>query len=99
MGPETGKLKKTGAAVAAAAFWLLVWQLLAMLVGQEVVLSPPLTVFRTLIRLMGTADFWLSLGATILRILLGYGLGVLLGTALACVCWKSALSARQLWMQ
>ena len=92
MGPETGKLKKTGAAVAAAAYWLLVWQLLAMLVGQEVVLSPPLTVFRTLIRLMGTADFWLSLGATILRILLGYGLGVLLGTALAFVCWKSRIA-------
>ena len=78
-----------------AAFWLLIWQLLAMLIGKEVVLSPPLTVMRTLIRLMGTADFWLSLGATFLRILLGYGLGVVLGGALAFACWKSRI-ARQL---
>ena len=95
MGSESGKTKKIGAAIAVAAFWLLIWQLLAMLIGKEVVLSPPLTVIRTLIRLMGTADFWLSLGATFLRILLGYGLGVVLGGALAFACWKSRI-ARQL---
>lgn len=92
MGSESGKTKKIGAAIAVAAFWLLIWQLLAMLIGKEVVLSPPLTVIRTLIRLMGTADFWLSLGATFLRILLGYGLGVVLGGALAFACWKSRIA-------
>ena len=80
------------AAAGAAAFWLLIWQLLAMRINQEVVLSPPLTVFRTLIRLMGTGKFWLSLGATFLRIAAGYCLGVVLGIALAFLCWKSSLA-------
>ena len=72
-----------------AAFWLLLWQLLAMLVGQEVVLSPPLTVLGALWRLMGTGQFWLSLGASFLRIIGGFLLGVLLGSALALLCWRS----------
>ena len=66
-------------ALAAAVFWLLVWQLLAVLIGRAVVLSPPTAVIRTLIALMGTWAFWLTLGASFLRILTGYLIGVLLG--------------------
>lgn len=70
-------------ALAAAVFWLLVWQLLAVLIGRAVVLSPPTAVIRTLIALMGTWAFWLTLGASFLRILTGYLIGVLLGLLLA----------------
>lgn len=76
----------------AAAFWLLVWQLASMLVNQEVVLSPPLTVFKALWRLMGTEQFWLSLGASFLRIIGGFLLGALLGSALALLCWRIGLA-------
>lgn len=94
MGAEKRTEKKIGAALAVAAFWLLVWQLLSMLVGQEVVLSPPLTVFKALWRLMGTGKFWLSLGASFLRILGGFLLGVLLGSTLALLCWRSTVARR-----
>lgn len=76
----------------AAAFWLLVWQLASMLVNQEVVLSPPLTVLTALWQLMGTEQFWLSLGASFLRIIGGFLLGVLLGSALALLCWRIGLA-------
>ncbi|MBP3728812.1 MAG: ABC transporter permease subunit, partial [Lachnospiraceae bacterium] len=77
-----------------AAFWLLLWQLLAMLVGQEVVLSPPLTVLGALWRLMGTGQFWLSLGASFLRIIGGFLLGVLLEAGLALFFYRSAILRR-----
>nr|MBQ6241386.1 ABC transporter permease subunit [Lachnospiraceae bacterium] len=96
MGTEAGKLKKTAAAAGVAAFWLLVWQLLAMLIGKDVVLSPPLTVFRTLVRLMGTGEFWLTVGATFLRILFGYGFGAALGLGLGLAAWKSGIVRRLL---
>ena len=92
MAAEKQKTKQILTAAGAAVFWLLVWQLAAMLIGKEVVLSPPLTVFRTLIRLMGTGSFWLALSATFLRILAGYILGILLGRLLALLCWKSRLA-------
>ena len=96
MRTEAGKLKKTAAAAGVAAFWLLVWQLLAVLIGKDVVLSPPLTVFGTLVRLMGTGEFWLTVGATFLRILLGYGLGAALGLGLGLAAWKSRIVRRLL---
>ncbi len=79
-------------ALSAAAFWLLVWQLLAVLVNQPVVLSPPAEVLRTLIRLMGGGEFWLTLGASFLRILSGYLLGILLGLLLALLTRRNRIA-------
>lgn len=77
------KLKKAAVAVLAAAFWLGVWQLAAVLINEQIVLSPPLTVFKTLFSLAGTWEFWLTVALTALRIFAGYALGVLLGVAFA----------------
>ena len=82
MANKAGKGRKIAAALGVAGFWLLIWQLLALLVGREVVLSPPLTVFKTLGEMVQEGSFWLALGASLLRILAGFVLGVLLGAAL-----------------
>ena len=37
------------------------------------------------------ADFWLTVASSLLRILLGFLLGVLFGTALAGLCWRFRL--------
>lgn len=79
MGNKAGKGKNTAAVLGAAIFWLLIWQLLALLVNREVVLSPPLTVFRILGQMVQEGSFWLALGASLLRILAGFSLGVFLG--------------------
>lgn len=76
-------IKKVLQAAAPPAFWLGVWQLAALAVGRELLLPGPLSVGARLLALAGTADFWLSVGATLGRVLLGLGWGALAGTALA----------------
>ena len=60
--------------LAAAAFWLAVWQCAAMAVGQEVFLVSPVQALRTLLQLLPQAEFWQRVGFSSGRILLGFGL-------------------------
>lgn len=78
-------LKKTAKIALVTVFWLLVWQIAAMAVGKELLLPPPLSVFKKLIVLMGTGRFWLSLGSTLLRVLIGFVLGIAAGTLLGAL--------------
>ena len=64
-------------------FWLGVWQIAAMAVGQELLLPTPIAVGRTLIDLAGTAGFWLSALYTLGRVILGLLGGVVIGSLLA----------------
>ncbi|MBO4583988.1 MAG: ABC transporter permease subunit [Clostridia bacterium] len=86
------KLKKAAAAVFAAAFWLGIWQLAAVLINEQIVLAPPLTVFKTLFSLAGTWDFWLTVALSALRIFCGYALGVLFGVAFAVLTKASRIA-------
>lgn len=69
-------------------FWLAVWQLCSMTLNQQILLVSPLQVIIRLGELAVTLKFWRAVGFTLLRITLGFLLGVTAGTALA------ALSAR-----
>ena len=69
--------------LAAAAFWLAVWQCAAMAVGQEVFLVSPVQALRTLLQLLPQAEFWQRVGFSSGRILLGFGLGVVVSVFLA----------------
>ena len=80
--------QKTAVRAWAAAFWLLVWQAAAMLVGQDFLLASPLTVFKRFGELAFTGSFWSSACFSLYRILTGFLLGLTFGVLLA------ALSAR-----
>ena len=67
-------------------FWLLVWVLLAFLVGQELLLPSPVRVLETLGGLVVTASFWETLAVSFLRVLAGIFAAVLLGIVLAVLC-------------
>ena len=84
-------LRKTLRTLAVVLFWLLIWQLAAALVGQELLLPSPLRVARELIRLAGGAEFWLTVAQSIRRVLTGIASAVLLGILLALLTHKSAL--------
>lgn len=75
--------RKTLARLGAAAFWLLLWTLLAARVGQELLLPSPLQVLQAALRLTGGTDFWLTVGTSILRVLGGLLAGCVLGLLLA----------------
>ena len=67
----------------AVCFWLIVWQLLAMAVSQEILLASPLNVLKRLCALAVTAEFWQTIAFSLWRILGGFLLGCLAGAALA----------------
>ena len=75
----------------AVAVWLRLWQLASMAVGLPLLLPSPLAVLLRLGQLCTGADFWLTVASSLLRILLGFLLGVLFGTALAGLCWRFRL--------
>lgn len=67
----------------AVVFWLLVWQMLYFAIKQEILIVSPVCVFQRLAQLARQAEFWLTALYSMKRILEGFLLGVLFGTALA----------------
>ncbi len=73
--------------------WLLVWQVISMLVGNDLLLVGPLETFRALIVHGLETDFWLACCGSVLRIGAGFVAGMLLGVLLAMI------SARTKWLE
>ena len=72
-------------------FWLLVWQTASMAVGKDLILPGPVSVLMTLFRLATRGAFWISILVTLLRIMLGYILGVAAGCLLSFACCSSTI--------
>ena len=81
--------------LAASVVWLVVWQGVAVWVGQEIIIASPVRVAQVLAKLVVTPTFWVIAGRTAWHIGLGFALAVVLGTALAWVAslhrWTDAL--------
>lgn len=84
-------------------FWLAVWQGAAWLVelsvegrGNELLLPYPVSVFRAMIRLCGEASFWMTVAASLGRILTGMVAGVAVGALLAVMTSVSSWCDRLL---
>lgn len=77
------------------AFWLVVWQLAALAVGQSFILPGPAAVLGTLIQLAGVPSFWQTALLSLVRVLAGLLAGTLLGAltaALTCASrWADVL--------
>ena len=71
-------LPKAGAAGIA----LVLWQLLAMYIDSPIVIVTPLKTFRALLTLVREPYFIGSVSFTLLRVLLGFGLGLVIGMLL-----------------
>lgn len=72
----------------AVVFWLLLWQGVAMLVGEKILLASPLETLQALFSLSLTGTFWTSAFFSLGRILSGF-----LG-AVCLACLLAGLSAR-----
>jgi len=75
--------------LAAAVFWLAVWQIVAMVVGQEIIIASPWQVVKVLAHLVATPAFWATAWRTAWHIGAGFLLAVILGTVLA---WAASLN-------
>lgn len=84
-------MKKTLITAASVLFWLIVWQIVSVCVNSKILLVSPIDTVCRLWELLPSSDFWSSILFSMARILLGFLLGLVLGTALAVLSGKFAI--------
>ncbi len=72
----------------AIAAWLLIWQICAMAIGQDLLLVSPVTAIWRLFTLACTGSFWLSVTFSVMRILGGFFAACIAGILLAALSAK-----------
>ena len=77
--------------VFSAAVWLILWQIAAAAVQEEILLVSPFSVLCRLGELARTEEFWLTITGSMLRILLGFVIALITGTLLAVATSRSKL--------
>lgn len=78
---RTENKKYTGIRILAVLFWIAVWQIASMWLGQEILLASPVSVIRRFFELIFTGDFWHSAGFSFGRIVLGFSMALILGSS------------------
>lgn len=73
------------------AFWLAAWHAVSVVVGQDVLLASPADVGARLGELTLTAEFWATVGHTLVRVAVGFALAVAVGAVGAAVASTSAV--------
>lgn len=76
---------KIGIKIWAVVFWLIVWEIMARYIGQEILLVSPVTVLLTFFKLSLTPAFWNSILFSFSRIILGFTLALMAGIILAAI--------------
>ena len=71
--------------------WLAIWQILAVIINNSILLSGPGETVMALISLCSDPSFFMSVGATIGKVLLGFLIGLILGTGLAVLSYRFGL--------
>lgn len=71
--------------LAAVAFWLILWQVASMLVGNAIILCGPLDALASLAALVPDALFWRSIANTMLGVLAGFLCAFASGVALGAL--------------
>lgn len=80
---KNSMLRRAGNTALVALFWLGIWQAAAMLAGKPLLMAAPLDTFIALGKLAAAEEFWLSIGATFLRVASGVAISFVAGVALA----------------
>ena len=70
-----------------ALFWFGVWAFAAWRVGLSLLLPSPLLVAKTLGGMLGTANFYRTVGRSLLNVTVGIALAVTVGVLLAWICY------------
>ncbi len=76
----------------AALFWVLIWETAALLIGQEILLVSPVSVFLRFFDLVITMDFWQSIFFSLCRIAGGFFFALFAGALLALISSFSRLA-------
>lgn len=68
---------------AAVIFWIIVWQIASILIGEEILLASPIRVCETLAALVPTKEFWMTAAVSFGRIVSGFILATICGILLS----------------
>ena len=71
--------------------WLVIWQVLALVVNNSILLSGPVDTVKALIGLGSEVTFYISVGKTAGKILLGFLIGMCLGTVLSVLSYRFSI--------
>lgn len=69
-------LKKLLKSILSVTFWIFVWFIIAKIVNREVLVASPFSVLKRMIELGQTQIFWISALMSMVRILIGFIIGV-----------------------
>ena len=93
----TDKLRRRIEKAGAVFFALLLWQIGAMLLDENLLLVTPLTVVQRLFTLCTEADFLSTIGFSFMRIAFGFLLGLFIGSILAVIAGRFYLAEVMLY--
>ncbi len=89
--------KKTIKYVSVIAFWVVLWQVIALIVNQPLLIPAPVSVIVAMGKMVVTQGFWITLAMTVLRVVIGFIVGMLVGAVMALTAfrfkWFNALIA------
>lgn len=83
--------------IMAIAFALLLWQAIALLLNNTLLLAGPLEVLNRLFELLQTEEYWISLANSMSNILLGLFMAIATGLMLAAISSKLKFVDIMLW--
>ncbi len=73
------------------AFWIVVWQIAAVLIHNVIVFAGPVEVLQSLFTMLFTSRFWISIGNSLLHIAVGFITGFLFGVLLGSLGYRFSL--------
>ena len=71
------RTKKFLRSAAILLLWLLIWQLAALLINQQILIPTPFATLKALLRLGVTGKFYISVLLSLARIVCGFSFGVI----------------------
>ncbi|MDR2956598.1 MAG: ATP-binding cassette domain-containing protein [Coriobacteriales bacterium] len=77
-------------------FWILIWQLTAVVVNNDILLSSPIQTVQALLENALKTGFWTAIGFSMLRILLGFSAAFLLAIITGALAWRWPILAELL---
>ncbi len=84
----TTRAHRALSALGVAVFWLLLWQVLAWVVDNELLLPSPMSTLRRVAELAATSDFWKCTALSLIRVTAGILFAVIAGIVTAAVCCR-----------
>lgn len=80
---KDGKMTERMGTALGILFWIAVWQLVSMKIGNHILAASPIQTGKTLAGLLVSAEVWKAVGSSFAKIALGFFLGVTIGILLA----------------